>query len=311
MIPVLSYAQFIEGDKDAFVTKLDATCRDTGFFLLSDHGIDETLVARAFDQADEFFSLDPQYKDALDISLSPHNRGYARIGSESLDEKSGVMDLKEAFNIGLDLPEDDPRVVAGDAFRGVNAWPALPHFRETMLRYYKAVWALGVDLHRAISLGFGLDEAYFAPHFDAPMATLRVLHYPKSQAKSEGIGAGAHTDYGSLTLLRTDDVPGLQVKPRGRDWCDVPHVPGAFIVNIGDCLMRWSNNIYVSTPHRVLVPKAKRTSIAFFLDPNPDSVVQALPGTGTPLYEPVTGADYLMQRLTATYANANSKTEFS
>lgn len=268
-------------------------------------------MSRAFAQAGAFFALEQAEKDALDISLSPHNRGYARIGSESLDEKSGVMDTKEAFNIGLDLPADDPRVIAGEPFRGVNLWPDLPEFRETMLAYYDAVWALGVDLHRAISVGFGLDETYFTPHFDAPMATLRVLHYPQTVAESGGIGAGAHTDYGSLTFLRTDGVPGLQVKPRGQDWQDVPHVPGAFIVNIGDCLMRWSNDIYVSTPHRVIAPKAERTSIAFFLDPNPDSLVEALPGTGEPLYAPITGAEYLMQRLTATYATAQTKVEAS
>lgn len=307
MIPVLSYDAFVNGDKQAFVAELDKTCRDTGFFLLADHGIDETMVSKAFEQAQEFFALDAAEKEPLDISLSPHNRGYARIGSESLDEKSGVMDTKEAFNIGLDLPADDPRVVAGEPFRGVNLWPDLPEFREAMLAYYNAVWSLGVDLHRAISLAFGLQETYFAEHFDAPMATLRVLHYPQADGQSSGIGAGAHTDYGSLTFLRTDGVAGLQVKPRGQDWQDVPHVPGAFIVNIGDCLMRWSNDIYVSTPHRVLAPKAKRTSIAFFLDPNPDSLVKALPGTGDPLYAPITGADYLMQRLTATYANANDK----
>lgn len=117
----------------------------------------------------------------------------------------------------------------------------------------------------------------------------------------EEIGAGAHTDYGALTLLMTDGAPGLQVRPRGGDWLDVPHVPGAFIVNIGDCLMRWTNDIYVSTPHRVLPPPRARQSVAFFLDPNPDAVIAALPGTGAPKYPSVTGAEYLRSRLDATY----------
>ena len=99
----------------------------------------------------------------------------------------------------------------------------------------------------------------------------------------------------------TDGVAGLQVKPRSGGWIDVPHLPGAYVVNIGDCLMRWTNDIYVSTPHRVLAPARVRRSIAFFLDPNPDSVIAALPGTGTAKYPPVTGADYLRARLDATY----------
>ena len=100
----------------------------------------------------------------------------------------------------------------------------------------------------------------------------------------------------------TDGVAGLQVRPRGGNWTDVPHVPGAYVVNIGDCLMRWSNDTYVSTPHRVLPPPRARRSIAFFLDPNPDSVIAALPGTGAAKYPAVTGADYLRMRLDATYA---------
>ena len=113
--------------------------------------------------------------------------------------------------------------------------------------------------------------------------------------------AGAHTDYGAVTLLLTDGKPGLQVKPRGGDWMEVLHVPVAFVVNIGDCLMRWTNDIYVSTPHRVLPPERARRSVAFFLDPNPESVIEALLGTGMPHYTPVTGAGCLRSRLDATY----------
>ena len=102
-------------------------------------------------------------------------------------------------------------------------------------------------------------------------------------------------------LFRSDGEGGLQVRPRGGEWTDVPHVPGAFVVNIADCLMRWTNDIYVSTRHRVMPPKRVRRSLAFFLDPDPDAVIEALPGTGEPKYPPVTGADYLRSRLDATY----------
>ncbi len=121
------------------------------------------------------------------------------------------------------------------------------------------------------------------------------------------MGAGEHTDYGNLTLLLTDDAGGLEVRRRDGVWLSVPHAPGAFIVNIGDCLMRWTNDVYVSTPHRVThsAPR-ERLSIAFFLDPNPDAVVEALPSCvaagATAKYPPVSGADYLSARLAATYA---------
>ncbi|MEC3862558.1 2-oxoglutarate and iron-dependent oxygenase domain-containing protein [Mesobacterium sp. TK19101] len=300
MIPVLDWQRYASGtDRAGFVADLGHACRDTGFFLISGHGIADGLIADVFAQADAFFALPDAEKAPLDIRNNPHNRGWAAQGSEALDESSGVMDRKEAFNVGFDLPADDPRVIAGEMFRGVNVWPDLPGFRDTMLAYYTAALDLGVALHSAFEEELGLPAGFFAPHFTEPMATLRVLRYPA--ATEPGIGAGAHTDYGSITLLMTDGVAGLQVKPRGGDWMDVPHVPGAYVVNIGDCLMRWSNDTYVSTPHRVLAPQRVRRSIAFFLDPNPDSVITALPGTGAAKYPAITGADYLRSRLDATY----------
>ncbi len=300
-IPVLDWQRFASGsDVDGFVKDLGAACRDTGFFLVKGHGISETLIRDVFAKGDAFFARPQAEKAALDIRNNPHNRGWACQGSEALDETSGQMDRKEAFNVGFDLPADDPRVLKDEPFRGVNIWPEIDGFRDTMLRYYDAVLTLGIGLHRAFEMDLNLPEGYFAPHFSEPMATLRVLSYPAAP-DGEGIGAGAHTDYGSVTLLMTDGVGGLQVKPRGGDWINVPHVKDAYVVNIGDCLMRWSNDIYVSTPHRVLPPKTARRSIAFFLDPNPDSVITALPGTGEAKYPAITGADYLRSRLDATY----------
>ncbi|WP_121063495.1 isopenicillin N synthase family dioxygenase [Chachezhania antarctica] len=301
MIPVLNWNEF-QTDPQAFVTRLGKACRETGFFLLSDHGVPQNLIEGTFAAGDALFSLPKAEKAAFSIYNNPHNRGWTGEGSENLDDSSDQVDRKEAFNVGLDLAADDPRVLAGEPFRGVNVWPDLPGFRETVLDYYDRALALGVDLHRAIALDLGLEEHYFTPHFSAPLSTLRMLTYPPGTGAAGEIGAGAHTDYGSITLLMTDGEGGLQVQPRGQDWADVPHVPGAFVVNIADCLMRWTNDIYVSTPHRVLPPKRQRRSLAFFMDPNPDSVIRALPGTGEAKYPPVTGADYLRHRLDATYA---------
>ena len=299
MIPLLDFGRW-QSDPEGFTADLGAACRGPGFFLLKGHGIAPELMAGVFAQAEAFFAQSFEAKDALSIYRSPHNRGYARVGSERLDDSGTEVDQKEAFNIGLDLAADDPRVLAGEPFRGVNFWPELDGFRETVSAYFDAVWSLGVALHQPIARDLGLAEDHFAGSFDAPMATLRLLHYPPGD---NGIGAGAHTDYGSLTLLATDGVAGLQVQPRGSsDWLDVPHEPGACVVNIGDCLMRWTNDIYVSSPHRVLPPKRERYSVAFFLDPNPDALIEVLPGTGAAKYPAVTGADYLMSRLNATYA---------
>ena len=293
-IPVLDWRLFAT-DKAAFVAALGAAARGPGFFVLAHHDIPDALVAETFAAADRFFALGPDEKAA--VARNESNRGYVGHGTEALDEASGVRDRKEAFNIGLELAPDDPRM--GEPFRGANLWPDVAGFRDTTLRYFRAAHAQGVALHRAVALDLGLSEDHFDAAFDAPMATLRLLNYP---AGDGSIGAGAHTDYGSLTLLMTDGVGGLQVRPRNGDWIDAPKVDGALIVNIGDCLMRWTNDVYVSTPHRVVAPPAARRSIAFFLDPNPEAEVAALPGTGEPRYEATTGAEYLASRLNATYA---------
>ncbi|MCU4653090.1 isopenicillin N synthase family oxygenase [Roseibacterium sp. SDUM158016] len=302
MIPVLDFTRFSEGtDREGFVADLGAAARGPGFFLLKGHGIDEALRAAVFSQADRFFSLPMAEKEAVSILKTPHYRGWAHDGLESLDENSGQKDRKESFNIGFDLSPGDPRVIAGEPFRGVNQWPDLPGFRDTMLAYYDAALDLGIRLSRAIALDLGLPEDYFDCAFIEPLAALRVLHYPPGTGAEGEIGAGAHSDYGVVTLLMTDGEPGLQVKPRGGDWMDVPSVEGAYVVNIGDCLMRWTNDIYVSTPHRVLPPKRQRRSVAMFVEANPDVMVEALPGTGAPKYPAVRAADYLMSRLNATY----------
>ena len=302
------------GDKDPkaisrIAKELGSACRDVGFFYVSNHGIPQALMDRTFAASQAFFSLPVDGKNALSIAKSKHNRGYAGISSEKLDSKHA--DLKEAFNIGLDLDPDDPEVLIGKPFRGVNLWPpSPPQFHDIVLDYFNATWRLGCDLHLAIAADLGLPPNYFADKFDRPMATLRLLHYPPRPAgTAASIGAGEHTDYGSLTLLLTDDAGGLEVRRRDGTWVSAPPIPGAFVCNIGDCLMRWSNDIYLSTPHRVTNPAGRdRYSIAFFLDPNPETLVECLPGCCSDAlpskYPAILAADYLAQRLKATYAQS-------
>lgn len=288
--------------------QIGRACRGLGFFYLTGHGVTPEERAGLFDQARRFFALPQAAKDAIGIERSPHNRGYVRMEGESLDPAL-PPDLKEGFNIGLELAPDDPELAAGVPFRGLNAWPeGLQGWRTAMLDYFDRAKAICDRLHRAIAVDLGLEPDYFAPAFRRPLATLRLLHYPPTPPASPGqIGAGAHTDYGNLTLLLTDGVGGLQVKARDGDWLAAPHIEGAFVCNIGDCLMRWSNDVYVSTPHRVIpTGERDRYSIPFFYDPDPDADIRCLPTCVTdarpPRYSPTTGAAYLKSRLDATYA---------
>jgi isopenicillin N synthase-like dioxygenase len=307
-IPVIDVSGLNAEDlaaRRAVAAQLGQACREVGFFYVAGHGISGPVRRAMFDSARAFFALPLAEKERLSITLSPHNRGYAGIGSEKLDQ-AAAADQKEAFNIGLDLPPDHPEVLAGAAFRGVNLWPDLPGWRRAVLGYYDACQRLQLDLHRGIALDLGLAEDFFADKLDRPIATLRMLHYPAGAARAAGeLGAGTHTDYGNLTILATDGVAGLQVRRRDGMWLDAPHIDGTFVCNIGDCLMRWTNDLYVSTPHRVLRPASERYSVAFFADPNPDALVAAIPTCvapgAPPRYPPIRSAEYLRQRLDATY----------
>jgi isopenicillin N synthase-like dioxygenase len=306
-LPILDLSSWREGDR-ASLTRIaaeaGAACRDVGFFYVVNHAVDEGLIAATFDQSRRFFALPLAERQALAIETIGGNRGYSGMLHEALDPGRGP-DMKEAFNVGLEIAPDDPDLLSGQPFRSLNAWPSLPNFREALLAYYDACAALGARLHRAFACDLGLEPDFFDDKFDRPMATLRLLHYPAPPAGSEPrTGAGVHTDYGNLTLLATDDVGGLEVCARDGEWIEAPVVPGAFIVNIGDCLMRWTNDIYVSTPHRVVNRSAReRYSIAFFYDPNPDAIVETIPSCvrqGERVrYPPILAADHLKRRLDA------------
>ena len=300
LIDIAPLASADEGARRAVARQVGLACRETGFFAITGHGVPQAQVDDAFRASAQFFAQPMAAKAPLAIGIHGHNRGYVSLGTEALDEKA-APDLKEAFNI----------IWSGGDRRPPNVWPALEGWRGTVQAYFDAVYAVGLRLHRAFALDLGLAEDFFADKLDRPMATLRLLHYPAAAASDAARGqpgAGVHTDYGNVTLLATDGVAGLQVQRRGGGWVDVPALPGAFVCNIGDCLMRWSNDVYVSTPHRVLPPSRERYSIAFFLDPNPDAMVSALPGCVAPgeqpRHAPITAAAYLQQRFAATYGHA-------
>ena len=295
-------------DRRAVAAELGHACRETGFFYAINHGIPDSVRDAVFAAARTFFALPASVKEDISIKRSPHNRGYIAIEGERLDVNAPLPDQKEAFNVGLQLSADDPEVLAGKPFRGINLWPALPGWRETVLAYYDACWSLGRRIHHGFALDLGIDENFFEDKLDAPLATLRLLHYPAQPQRKERApdsGAGEHTDYGNLTILATDAVAGLQVRARNGSWINAPYIPGAFVCNIGDCLMRWTNDIYVSTPHRVAIPLQDRYSVAFFLDPNPDARVEVIESCvragASPKYQPTSGAAFLHERLAPTY----------
>jgi isopenicillin N synthase-like dioxygenase len=289
----------------ATAAAIGRACRDIGFLSVVNHGL-EGLVATVLDENRRFHAQPLAQKLRLDVAATPLNRGYHPLGVHSTNP-TRLPDLKEAFDIALDLPADDPDVVAGLPFHGANRWPDdLPGFRDALERYYAGLLALGRRLCTAFSLDLGVDEDFFADKLDKPLALLRLLHYPPQPvASDQQFGSGAHTDYGCVALLAQDQVGGLQVLRDGA-WVDVPPRADALVCNIGEMMERWSNGRYRATPHRVVNLSGRdRYSQVMFLNPNYRAAIAPLPEcTGPddpPRYPPTTMGAFLTQMFNATF----------
>src|SRR5258708_8202694 len=181
-IPVIDISPLMDGspaEAQAVAKAVGQACRGVGFFYISGHGVPPALMQRVFDSSAAFFTGPAAMREAVSFSGHGHHRGHFRLGGEALDPGK-PPDVKEAFNIGLELPPDDPDMLARAPFRAANLWPDMPDFRDTMLDYFNQVWRLGRDLHRGFALDLGLAPDYFETGLDRPNATLRLLPYPQS-----------------------------------------------------------------------------------------------------------------------------------
>ncbi len=287
---------------------LGAACRGTGFFYVTGHGIDAALIDSAAAQMRAFFALPLAQRMAVSLAHSPCNRGYEAMQAQTL-EPGMPPDLKEGFYLGSDLGPEHPYVRAGYFNQGPNQWPdGLSGFRPAMEAYFQALEALAARLMQAMARSLGLPADHFAAFCDAPMAILRLLHYPPQppNPRPGEKGCGAHTDWGCLTLLWQDENGGLQVQS-GDGWIEAPPLPGSFVVNIGDMFARWTNGRYRSTVHRVINRSGReRYSMPYFFEGSPGAVVAALPGCvppgEAPLYPPTTVSEHLAEMYRRTYA---------
>lgn len=296
--------------------QLDEAYQEVGFCQIINHDLDPDTETDAWAAAREFFGLPDSDKTAITIP-DGQAYGYGPFQSERLAASLGVTtppDLKETFSMG---PLSVPSSIANDESAAFvfspNYWPeAASHIRTAFEAHYLQLGALAERIMSALALSLDLDANYFAPFIDRHTAALRALHYPElNNTPGDGqLRAGAHADYGTLTLLRQDDAPGgLEVLGLDQSWHPVASVPGAYVVNIGDALARWSNNRWQSTIHRVAVPNAEagtneRFSMAYFHNANWDAVIEALPNcvsTGAePTYGPITAGEHLMNKFRST-----------
>jgi isopenicillin N synthase-like dioxygenase len=290
--------------------EIGRACRDVGFFYAVNHGIAQPRIDEVFAMAERFFALPEAEKMAIALARSPFMRGYFPLEGEVLDRALGA-DYKEGFDMALDLPLDDPDVVARKPLHGPNQWPARPpEFRRVVQRYFDDLIELGRLLSRGFALSLDLPEDFFTRRMQRPTAILRLLRYPpnpRAAAMTDGqLGCGAHSDYGYLTILAQDEVGGLQVQNRAGKWIDAKPVPGAYVCNIGDMMAQWTNDRFAATQHRVISsPDRERYSIPFFFHPDFDTEVACLPSCQSadnpPRYAPTTTGAHILQRLQEAY----------
>jgi isopenicillin N synthase-like dioxygenase len=284
--------------------------------VVSGHGISEDLIRETYDVSEEFFNLPHAEKMKADRPAPDQVRGYSAVGGEGLSyslDESTPPDLKESLSIGpVNVPAGDPYFTcdaAGPHF-AKNVWPARPSdLKPIWTDYFQGVDSLATDLMRLFALALKLDEKYFDKTIDKNISMMRVLRYPKQSAPplSGQLRAGAHSDYGSMTILRKElSDGGLQVMNKANEWVNVPVMEGSFIVNIGDLMQQWTNDLWTSTVHRVVNPPLEseenkdRLSIVFFHQPNYDATVECLPSCQSSdrpaKYEPISSGDHLRSK---------------
>jgi isopenicillin N synthase-like dioxygenase len=323
VVPVIDISALFEGDLEArraVGKQIDAACREIGFFQITGHRLSDDLISGVYDSAKAFFALPLEAKRKVAQPNPKTVRGYTAVGEQAFaynEDTSAPGDLHEKFDVGPFVESDDPYFsveVAGPHFIP-NQWPdEPPHMQLAWEDYFGAADELCGVLMRGFALGLDLPEDYFDDKIDKDISMLRAIHYPhREEAPQPGqMRAGAHTDYGSLTIVRPEEAPGgLQVFTQDGDWVDVPVIPGALVVNIGDLMAQWTNDQWISTRHRVanpprdVVADTERMSIVFFHQPNYDAVIEVLPTCVepgvAPKFTPMTSGDHLTMKFEKTH----------
>jgi isopenicillin N synthase-like dioxygenase len=319
-VPVIDIAPFSGGGagRRAVVDAIARACEDVGFFGIVGHAVDDALIAAIYREGRAFFALPREEKMQVGRPAPGVSRGYNSLADQSLGNTlaSGVpADLLESFAIGPLNPGSGPYWTAGHGriHFHPNRWPQRPiGFRAAVTAYWQAMEELARRLAHMFALALHVPEDFFADKINHHVSTMRLNFYPAQPVPPlpGQIRAGAHSDYGGFTILRTEDAPGgLQVVRRGGSWTDVPNIPDGFVVNIGDMLMRWTNDRWVSTVHRVVNPpeavraSTTRMSVAFFQVPNYDAEVRCLESCtasgNPPRYAPTTAGAHWRAKILA------------
>jgi isopenicillin N synthase-like dioxygenase len=294
---------------------IDAACREIGFLIIGNHGVPDSIVESTFAAARAFFRQ-PAEEKLRCMAADGRIRGYLAPGKQALARSRGDQsppDLLERFRMGrFDVPDDAYHRARAATWFVPNIWPAQPAgFADSLKTYFSAMEALADRLMRLFAPALELPPAFFDDKIDRHISNMYINYYPAQPVPPEPgqLRAGAHTDYGSLTILASTAALGLQVRDGAGNWHDVAPPPGTFVVNLGDLMAQWTNDRWVSTMHRVVNPpraaaETDRMSLVFFHQPNDDALIECLPSccaNAPPKYAPVTSGEHQALKLRRTF----------
>ncbi|KAL1306807.1 hypothetical protein AAFC00_005464 [Neodothiora populina] len=297
-------------DRQALAQEVGAAFKESGFLYACNHGISEELQRKTFDVIKQFFELPKSEKMKIHINKSPAIKGYENLLETKLDD-STRGDLKEALNFGEDPtepeqtcpPDFDLSYYPENGTLPLNQWPDNPpNFRSVYYQYHAALMTFSKQLLHIIALSLDLPEDHFDHMARFPMAGLRPLHYPPQEASTD-IGLGAHADYSWFTLVnQLTPTPALEVLNHNGQWVSAPPIKNTLVVNVGDFLERATNDVFVSTVHRVVNKTGQeRYSLPFFFTPSHDVMIETVPtcwGEGRKkVYEDVNAGAWQRERL--------------
>jgi len=308
-IPVIDISKAIYGaDMSSIADAIYTAATEQGFFYISGHGIEQSLMDRAFSVSRRFFELPESKKKTT--AVNKLQRGWLAQGMSQL-ANARTHDLKEVFFWGRETAVDDPDLLAGKPLAAQNLWPneVFPELRTDLLPYYDAVCEVASHVMSAIAISLEQSPDFFKAYYQKPLARGQLVYYPPSTESDEAeerFGVAPHTDFGVLTLLLQDSSGGLQVYSKSGGWIEAPPIPGTLVCNIGDLLERWSNNRFSSTPHRVINrTKQARYSIPVFFDPHTDTVIDPVDLGVSPQasrFQPVSAGEHIAKRNSKSFA---------
>ena len=317
-LPIIDIGPLLDGApgaRESVAMQIRHACTEIGFFFIVNHGMPQSVVDNAFDASRKFHTMPASEK--IRVKMNEHQCGWQganiAVHGDSFENAAKAY-TSEGFKFTFDLTPDDPDYGLGKRFRGHNQWldTAPPDVHPNLMAFLVEFEALAKQLLPPLAVSLGVAPDFFEQAFERSSSMMRVAYYPVMPYEKDQLGLPGHTDLSFLSMIPPASGPGLQILTRDGQWIDQPEIPGAILVNTGDTLRHWTNDVYIATPHRVLPSReADRYSNILFFYPNVDATMACIPTCATAAnpakYPPITFGEFHAAYAARNFAFAEKK----